>query len=625
MESNYSDDLLVHSSVSAGDIISRICGHGCPMIADRLDVDSCGLEPIHTNGGFDVHRGWLFDGFRVAIKTALVREDDYGTPKPLERLAEELHTWSKCRHRNVLPLLGVMEFRSQIGMVTCWMENGSLPAYLERHPEVDRCRMCAGICEGLVYLHTKRILHCDLKGMNVLISQDGKPMLAEIGGQFYINKLGVSVNYVTSLRWMAPELLVDDLIEPSFAADVYALGMTILETITGRPPYFGMGDIPAMLLTIRKRHPPRPEYSILPNGGDGTKLWSLLTSCWVYDPEARVSADHVRDTMNRIAESGFNIFGVESSSGTHISSLMSPEAIISKLGAHGCQNITVRLNPGSFGHYPVSSGGFGDVYRGRLFDKSQVAVKTMRIHVNSDKTHKPLKDAARELHTWSQCRHPNVLQLLGLVEFRNQIGMVSHWMENGSLPLYLEKYPKVDRFQMSTGICEGLVYLHTVNIVHGDLKGLNVLISSDGAPMLTDFGNAVFRDSALQFTATTIKNSLSPRWAAPELMEDGTYSFAADVYALGMTILETVTGMVPYSEKSDHGVYLAVAVKRLPPLRPERVIPSDSGDGNTLWSLLTNCWAYDPENRPTADRVRDVMKSVTQERLKIDRVESGGE
>ncbi|KAF8602014.1 kinase-like protein, partial [Ceratobasidium sp. AG-I] len=99
----------------------------------------------------------------------------------------------------------------------------------------------------------------------------------------------------------------------------------------------------------------------------------------------------------------------------------------------------------------------------------------------------------RELHTWSKCQHPNVVKLLGLVQFRRQIGMVSLWMKNGNLSQYLGQHPDLDRCRMSIGICEGLSYLHSGGVIHGDLKGLNVMINDYGAPLITDFGNAVLQ------------------------------------------------------------------------------------------------------------------------------------
>ncbi|KAF8596585.1 kinase-like protein [Ceratobasidium sp. AG-I] len=294
-----------------------------------------------------------------------------------------------------------------------------------------------------------------------------------------------------------------------------------------------------------------------------------------------------------------------------ITSSMPTTEVITRLEDHGCQNIIDHLDLHSFDNYPLFSGGFGDVYRGKLTNGSHVAIKTMRIHINAHEAQKPLKNAARELHAWSKCQHPNVLPLLGLAEFRNQIGMVSHWMQNGNLPSYIAKHPETDRFQMSIEISKGLTYLHAANIIHGDLKGLNVLISDVGTAMLTDFGNAILQDSTLNFTATTEKHSLSPRWAAPELMDGpGMHSFAADVYALGMTILETITGKKPYSEKSDHGVYAALLLRKELPQRPRDSIPPGSKNGDSLWELLTTCWAFDPQNRPSAGHVRDTMHTI---------------
>lgn len=63
------------------------------------------------------------------------------TPQGLntQRVAQGLRAWSKCQHPNVHCLLGLVEFRDQIGAVSYWMENGDLPLYLRGHPEANRC------------------------------------------------------------------------------------------------------------------------------------------------------------------------------------------------------------------------------------------------------------------------------------------------------------------------------------------------------------------------------------------------------------------------------------------------------------------------------------------------------
>ncbi|KAG9088920.1 hypothetical protein FRC06_001778 [Ceratobasidium sp. 370] len=180
------------------------------------------------------------------------------------------------------------------------------------------------------------------------------------------------------------------------------------------------------------------------------------------------------------------------------------------LTEHGCANLTRDLDsPSSSSTLPIAQGGFGLVYSEKLRDGRQVAIKALRISFNdndeADKLPKvtrstpficenliPCQRAARELYTWSRCRHPNILPLLGLAEFQNQIRMVSLWMDNGSLPSYLDKHPDLSRYDMSVHVCNGLEYLHrtgvvsvalvvdildlTVRQIHGDLKGVCLII-----------------------------------------------------------------------------------------------------------------------------------------------------
>ncbi|KAG8734000.1 hypothetical protein FRC10_012008 [Ceratobasidium sp. 414] len=315
-----------------------------------------------------------------------------------------------------------------------------------------------------------------------------------------------------------------------------------------------------------------------------------------------------------------------------ISSSTPPDEIIRHLTEHGCTNLTLDLDPPSSGDQPAAHGGFGLVYDEKLRDGRRVAIKALRVSFNADdeadKLPKVIRHtlsisanlilsqrAARELYTWSRCRHPNVLPLLGLAKVQDQIRMVSLWMENGSLPSYLDKHPELSRCNMN-----------------------NVLVSGEGIPMITDFGNAVLQQGTLQFTETIKQSGFTPRWTAPELLDEREVKQGkeADVYALGM---EIITGKVPYSYMNNSKTYFslsgphtdldmlsgrlaatvvaiikAIAIKKEVPKRPES-IPPDSQYGDTLWSLLQNCWEFEPEQRPSAAEVANIMKGITREGL----------
>ncbi|KAG8763404.1 hypothetical protein FRC12_008564 [Ceratobasidium sp. 428] len=186
--------------------------------------------------------------------------------------------------------------------------------------------------------------------------------------------------------------------------------------------------------------------------------------------------------------------------------------------------------------HPINFGGLGDVFRGRLHNSTLVALKCTRIVIDpySNEHETYLKCAAREIHTWSKLDHRYVSRLLGLAEFRGRIAMVSPWAEHGALPRFLAKQPQQNRPRLCAQIADGLTFLHDNKIVHGDLKGANILMSENFEPLLTDFGNSVLHDRSLQFTHTMAESTFSLRWTAPELLDGAPCSFEADSYALGM-------------------------------------------------------------------------------------------
>ncbi|KAG9082765.1 hypothetical protein FRC06_004865, partial [Ceratobasidium sp. 370] len=241
---------------------------------------------------------------------------------------------------------------------------------------------------------------------------------------------------------------------------------------------------------------------------------------------------------------------------------------------HACLDLTSQLDLSSCPDAALSGGRFGDVWRGRLLDWTQVAIKCLRLHtaVNSKaikvrsrfelggNPRSPQQHAARELYFWSKLKHSNVLELLGFAMFQGQLAMISPWMEKGTLNDHIRRHPALDRWALvrhvptpkepltpfklyqCLQISEGLEYIHEVGMVHGDLKANNILVSAEGVVKLSDFGNSVMANHSLAFSPTSIAGGGTARWMAPELIkrEDGTTadrSMPADIYAFGMTIL----------------------------------------------------------------------------------------
>ncbi|QRV95991.1 WD repeat-containing protein [Ceratobasidium sp. AG-Ba] len=299
-----------------------------------------------------------------------------------------------------------------------------------------------------------------------------------------------------------------------------------------------------------------------------------------------------------------------------ITSEMSLQDIMSCLSSWGCVDMSSWLGAIAVEDSRMTS--LGDTYRCKLNPRDEAMVRMTRIYPGSSEEHRTsLTRAARDLCAWSKCRHPNVQPLLGLALFRDRICIVVGWETNGTLNKYLERHPEADRCAISVQVAEGLAHLHKIEVVHGDLKAANVFVSKDGVARVGGFGDAALQDEMAERSETPAKDVLSTRWAAPELFNDHKYTDKTDVYALGMTILEIIMGMVPWAGKSIH-MLIYSTLEKANPERPIDHIPTGSIHGEILWSILRSCWKFEAEKRPSSATVASLMKCVTPEGLKAD-------
>ncbi|CUA68373.1 Focal adhesion kinase 1 [Rhizoctonia solani] len=183
-------------------------------------------------------------------------------------------------------------------------------------------------------------------------------------------------------------------------------------------------------------------------------------------------------------------------------------------------------------------------------------------------------------------------------------------MKNGNLSWYISRNPEVDRYNLIVQTAAAVAYLKENGVVHGDIKAQNFLVSEDHIVKLTDFGNSIVGLCSLRFTDSTSMSNVTLRWTAPEILLGETrHTFEGDVYTLGMTILEIITGSVPWDGVLDVTVIHNLNQKLQPP-RPETSMPVGYQPSDRIWELMKKCWASESKQRPYATKVREELEDI---------------
>jgi len=260
-------------------------------------------------------------------------------------------------------------------------------------------------------------------------------------------------------------------------------------------------------------------------------------------------------------------------------------------------------------------GEFFDLWRG-VYEKEDgskisVAIKVMRgAPAHNDELHKRVRQKLGERALeWQKLKHPNVLEFYGISnDFGYLPALIVAYCSNGNIIEFLkDKNESNDAvLGLILQVARGLEYLHGKSIVHGDLRGSNIMISDDGVPCLTDF-ELVYIIDHNEFTTSKIAGPA--RWTAPESLDPPEidnatpYTQKSDIYAFAMTMVEICTGKAPFSEKRNDSAVIFYVIAGG---RPE--LPHALSERAAIRELIERCWKKDPNERPTATVVRDAME-----------------
>ena len=213
------------------------------------------------------------------------------------------------------------------------------------------------------------------------------------------------------------------------------------------------------------------------------------------------------------------------------------------------------LTPGTIlaGRYEIvgriGAGGMSNVYKAKDQKLNRfVAVKVLKPEFSADATF--VKKFRVEAQSAAGLSHPNIVNVYDVGEENGIYYIVMELVQGITLKHYIERKGKLDIrevLNISVQIASGMGAAHANRIIHRDIKAQNVIMSRDGKVKVTDFGIAKAADS----TTVTTNAAGSVHYISPEQARGGYSDEKSDIYSLGITIYEMVTGRVPYDGENN--------------------------------------------------------------------------
>lgn len=235
-------------------------------------------------------------GALCAMKEVDLVLDDPKGVECVRQLEQEIKVLQQLKHPNIVEYYGSEIIEDHFCIYLEYVHPGSINKYIHEHcramTESVVRHFTRHIVSGLAYLHSKKTVHRDIKGANLLVDAHGVVKLADFGLAKHLSGHAIDLSLKGSPYWMAPEVLQavmrkDANPEHAFGVDIWSLGCTVIEMLTGKPPWSEFSGVQAMF-NVLNRSPPIP-------GNLSSESKDFLECCFRRQPGDRPTAAMLLD------------------------------------------------------------------------------------------------------------------------------------------------------------------------------------------------------------------------------------------------------------------------------------------------------------------------------------------
>ncbi|CAI9112588.1 OLC1v1013056C1 [Oldenlandia corymbosa var. corymbosa] len=253
-----------------------------------------------------------------------------------------------------------------------------------------------------------------------------------------------------------------------------------------------------------------------------------------------------------------------------------------------------------------ATGRHSRIYRG-IYKHRDVAIKLIsQPEEDSDLAALLEKQFTSEVNLLLRLNHPNIITFIGACKKPPVFCIITEYLPGGSLRKFLHQQvphslPLNLVLKLALDIAHGMEYLHSLGILHRDLKSENLLLDDSMCVKVADFGISCLESqcgSAKGFTGTY-------RWMAPEMIKEKHHTKKVDVYSFGITLWELLTALTPFDDMTPEQAAFAVCQKNArPPLPSTCPLP--------VRRLISRCWSPNPNKRPHFEEIVSVLERYTE-------------